>query len=319
MPTRSWTDADLISAVNKSHSIASVLRHLNFPTIGSYYHHIKKHMKRLNLTLLPGREKRPCSAYSELLNNSFTENSTLTTSSAKLRIIKNGFLPYSCAICSISEWKNSDGNFIRLSLHLDHINGINKDYRLTNLRFLCPNCHSLTDTYCGKNVKVTKKYKICATCTKDFSGESTKCIDCLNKLRESRKWPSNEALLELLKNKSVKDVANQLEKTPDSIYNHLTTFGLSEEFKKIQSEKEGYILRVRKNYRSVYVPTGKSSCPPKEVLEDLLWKYPSTKIAKMFSVSDKSISKWAHKYKLSKPGVGYWAKQTSISSAAKSV
>ena len=35
----------------------------------------------------------------------------------------------------------------RLSIQLDHINGINDDYRLENLRMLCPNCHSLTETY----------------------------------------------------------------------------------------------------------------------------------------------------------------------------
>lgn len=36
-------------------------------------------------------------------------------------------------------------------LHIDHINGICNDNRLENLRFLCPNCHSQTDTYSGKN------------------------------------------------------------------------------------------------------------------------------------------------------------------------
>ena len=33
----------------------------------------------------------------------------------------------------------------------NHINGINNDHRLENLRFLCPNCHSQTSTYAGKN------------------------------------------------------------------------------------------------------------------------------------------------------------------------
>ena len=43
-------------------------------------------------------------------------------------------------------------------MHLDHINGINDDNRLENLRFLCPNCHSLTDTYCGKSNKSEGHY-----------------------------------------------------------------------------------------------------------------------------------------------------------------
>ena len=35
----------------------------------------------------------------------------------------------------------------RLVLHVDHVNGINNDNRLPNLRFLCPNCHSQTPTF----------------------------------------------------------------------------------------------------------------------------------------------------------------------------
>jgi 5-methylcytosine-specific restriction endonuclease McrA len=37
-----------------------------------------------------------------------------------------------------------------LVLHIDHINGINNDNRLSNLRLLCPNCHSQTATYCNR-------------------------------------------------------------------------------------------------------------------------------------------------------------------------
>lgn len=318
MKTRSWRDVDLINAVSKSHSVADVLRFLNFPTIGSYYSHIKKHMKRLNLSLLPAVATASVrSEKSLLLDNSFKENSDLTTRSAKLRIVKKGLLPYSCSICNIHEWKNANGKFLKLSLHLDHINGINTDYRINNLRFLCPNCHSLTDTYCGKNVKVTRRYKICTVCTKDFSGESTRCKDCLTKLRENRKWPDDKELLKSLETKSIKELARELGKSEDSIYSHLKTCGLLKEFREIQSKKEGYAPRVKKNHRSVYVPVGKSSCPSKEVLQDLLWKYPSTAIAKMFSVSDVAISKWARKYGLSKPGVGYWAKQYSISGREK--
>ena len=69
-----------------------------------------------------------------------------TRASVRKRIMKENLLPYECNECKISEWNSK-----KLSLHLDHINGINGDNRIENLRFLCPNCHSLTETYTGKN------------------------------------------------------------------------------------------------------------------------------------------------------------------------
>ena len=64
----------------------------------------------------------------------------------KIRLIKEDVLENVCSICLIESWNNKP-----LVLQLDHINGISNDHRLSNLRLLCPNCHSQTDTYCGKN------------------------------------------------------------------------------------------------------------------------------------------------------------------------
>jgi hypothetical protein len=62
------------------------------------------------------------------------------------RILRENLMEYKCNECGISEWKGK-----KLSLHLDHINGDRWDHKIENLRFLCPNCHSLTETYTGKN------------------------------------------------------------------------------------------------------------------------------------------------------------------------
>lgn len=62
------------------------------------------------------------------------------------RLVKEKILEYKCSCCGISEWNNKP-----ITLQLDHINGNNSDHRLENLRLICPNCHSQTDTYCGKN------------------------------------------------------------------------------------------------------------------------------------------------------------------------
>lgn len=51
-----------------------------------------------------------------------------------------------CEICKITSWLDKDLNF-----EVDHIDGNNRNNQLENLRILCPNCHSQTTTYCGRN------------------------------------------------------------------------------------------------------------------------------------------------------------------------
>jgi hypothetical protein len=69
-----------------------------------------------------------------------------TRASVRKRIIRDNLIAYECNECGLSEWKGK-----KLSLHLDHIDGNAWNHELSNLRFLCPNCHSLTETYTGKN------------------------------------------------------------------------------------------------------------------------------------------------------------------------
>lgn len=66
----------------------------------------------------------------------------------KVRLIRAGLLTNRCEECGITEWLGK-----RLTMQLDHINGVKNDHRLVNLRMLCPNCHSQTDTFSGKNFR----------------------------------------------------------------------------------------------------------------------------------------------------------------------
>ncbi len=81
------------------------------------------------------------------------ENSSYSRGSLKKRLLKSGILKNACYICGIGPiWNN-----IVLSLQIDHINGIHNDNRLENLRILCPNCHSQTESFSGKRKKISVK------------------------------------------------------------------------------------------------------------------------------------------------------------------
>ena len=71
----------------------------------------------------------------------------LSNSSIKKRLLRENRLENRCYICGLgTEWNNKP-----LTIQLDHINGNAKDWRIENLRMLCPNCHTQTDTFCGRN------------------------------------------------------------------------------------------------------------------------------------------------------------------------
>ena len=76
----------------------------------------------------------------------FVENSSTQRSVVRRRVLKHKLLPYECHECGVSEWRGK-----KLSLNLDHINGKHNDHRLENLRFVCPNCDSVSKYYCGRN------------------------------------------------------------------------------------------------------------------------------------------------------------------------
>ena len=74
------------------------------------------------------------------------EHPHFQTYKLKKRLYDVGLKSNKCEECGVSEWNGKP-----IQCELDHINGDSRDHRLDNLRILCPNCHSQTDTFRAKN------------------------------------------------------------------------------------------------------------------------------------------------------------------------
>ena len=141
------------------------------------------------------------------------ENSTYKNGqNIKKRLIKEKNFIDKCNKCGISpENDKEDSDFDKLVLQLDHINGVNNDNRIENLRILCSNCHSKTKTYAGKNKAyltetdkktrqdfIEKNAKHCIVCNLEIGKTSTYCNKCGPSIRYRIiiERPSLEQLLE---------------------------------------------------------------------------------------------------------------------------
>ena len=116
---------------------------------GEDYREVKNLAKELGLTLKFSYKKQrlPGKTYVKNKEDIFKENSKYTNASGlRKKLILLGFKEEKCECCGLTEW-----NGLPITLQVHHINGVHTDNRLENLQILCPNCHSQTDTYAGKN------------------------------------------------------------------------------------------------------------------------------------------------------------------------
>lgn len=78
----------------------------------------------------------------------FVKGKEVTNLTLRRYISKYHLIPYKCVCCGC------DGTWMgqEITLQLHHKDGDRKNNELSNLEFRCPNCHSITETYAGKNI-----------------------------------------------------------------------------------------------------------------------------------------------------------------------
>lgn len=126
----------------------------NFKTVQKYMkkNNLEKEYELFKKKIIKKAHEKTGEALNLPFEKMFCENSQASRKNVKKRIIKDSLIEYKCFLCgNIGEWNGK-----KLVLQLDHINGVYNDNRLENLRFLCPNCHSQTETFCGLNKRKEK-------------------------------------------------------------------------------------------------------------------------------------------------------------------
>jgi len=138
--------------INESYTYSEVLRKYNKKVGSGNYELLKKYIKEFEISTkhFDNRKDFVLLNYGgrKATEEMLIENGIHGNNVVKKRILKEGLLEYKCH----NELCNNNGIWFghKMALHLDHINGINNDYRIEKLRFLCPNCHAITKTWGNK-------------------------------------------------------------------------------------------------------------------------------------------------------------------------
>lgn len=259
--------------VAESYCIADICRKIGWQPRGDNYKvvhryideygvdttHFRPHRTNVGNILNKGKEK-PASFY-------LKEKSYVKTSSLKWKLFSEGLKEYKCEKCGCTIWNGQ-----QLALQLHHINGDDTDNRLENLQILCPNCHSQTDNFCGKNVRKSDKMKryYCKGCFKEIEKTPTGlCDECYNKLINGE-----------LDKKIMK------ESPKVKIYRTCVDCGEQIDYHSIRCNKCASKLK-RKVER-----------PNKEELSRLIQESNFSAIARSYGVTDNAVRKWCKFYGL---------------------
>lgn len=146
-----WTRAVLESAVAASSNMCEVLRNLGIEVVGGHHTHISRRIQALGIDTshfvapAAGGKRRRRTPQELLIEQTSPKARREQNCRLKAALLELGVVDR-CALCGIeATWQGCP-----LPLEVDHVDGNWRNNRIENLRLLCPNCHSTTDTYRGR-------------------------------------------------------------------------------------------------------------------------------------------------------------------------
>jgi hypothetical protein len=170
MPEARWfAEQEVRAVVADSRSYAEVLRRLGLRAAGGNHRTIRKYVE--DVWRIPVDHFEPRGAHLAArpsravpLADVLVEGSTYHRGHLKRRLLAEGLKRPECEMCGQDEmWRGR-----RMSLVLDHVNGVHDAHRLENLRLLCPNCNATLDTHCGRHKTRKHHDRACPTCGEVF-------------------------------------------------------------------------------------------------------------------------------------------------------
>ena len=159
-----FSESDARAAVAESLSWSAALRALGYESKGHNIRTLQRWAKTWGIStdhFDPNAVRSLASAArARPLEEVMVENSTYPRGKLKRRLYAAALKQRVCELCGQGEsWHGR-----RMTLVLDHINGVSNDHRLENLQIVCPNCAATLDTHCGRNIPQERTCPGCGQC-----------------------------------------------------------------------------------------------------------------------------------------------------------
>lgn len=146
---------EISNLVKESLSFAEIFRKLNKSISGDSYSYLRRFIIKNKIDISHFQSWKNNGVFREKKNiqDYLINGSNISSSKLKDKLYSNGLKSRICEKCGQDE----DWNGEKMSLVLDHINGISNDNRLENLQILCPNCNATLPTHCRGSKGLKRK------------------------------------------------------------------------------------------------------------------------------------------------------------------